>query len=138
MDETKRKWIHSWLKKASHDLGTARILIYAPEQYLDTAIYHCQQAAEKALKAYLSYHEIAFEKTHNLSALVDLCVDVNPEFQKYYDAADTLTPYATAFRYPGEFFEDEPDVEEVEEAFRLAKEIYDFVCQQLPPEVRNK
>jgi HEPN domain len=39
------------------------------EPYLDTAVYHCQQAAEKALKAFLTARDIAFEKTHNLVAL---------------------------------------------------------------------
>jgi HEPN domain-containing protein len=27
------------------------------EPYLDTAVYHCQQAAEKAIKAYLTYRD---------------------------------------------------------------------------------
>ena len=31
-------------------------------------MYHCQQAAEKAIKGYLTYHEVEFERTHNLVA----------------------------------------------------------------------
>ena len=35
-----------WLTKAAHDLQNARIVSAAPDGPLDTAIYHCQQAAE--------------------------------------------------------------------------------------------
>jgi HEPN domain-containing protein len=37
------------------------------DPYLDTAVYHCQQAVEKALKAFLTYHDTEFEKTHGIS-----------------------------------------------------------------------
>jgi HEPN domain-containing protein len=43
-----------WLVKAKHDLQTARIVSATPDGPLDTAIYHCQQAAEKALKGWLA------------------------------------------------------------------------------------
>ena len=52
MDETKRRLVQSWLKKALHDLAAARSLAEPDRPILDVAIYHCQQAAEKALKGY--------------------------------------------------------------------------------------
>ncbi len=70
MDEAKRQLVQSWLIKAQHDLATARKLAADPEPYLDTAIYHCQQAAEKAVKGFLVFHDEEFEKTHNLPLLV--------------------------------------------------------------------
>ncbi len=66
MNEEKRIEIQRWLIKSQRDLGSARRLMEGDEPYLDTAVYHCQQAAEKALKAFLTYHDIVFEKTHDL------------------------------------------------------------------------
>ena len=42
----------SWLIKAYHDLISAKKLAQDEEPVLDTAIYHTQQCAEKALKGY--------------------------------------------------------------------------------------
>lgn len=54
MDEAKKELVKSWLAKAQHDLGSAQLLANNANPYFDTAIYHCQQAAEKALKAFLA------------------------------------------------------------------------------------
>ena len=43
-----------WLAKAENDLASAKVLGSAPSPLLDTAIYHCQQAGEKALKSVLA------------------------------------------------------------------------------------
>ena len=57
MHEEKRTEVRNRLIKSQHDLGSARRLMEGDEPYLDTAVYHCQQAAEKALKAFLTYHD---------------------------------------------------------------------------------
>jgi len=48
MTDAKTQLVQSWLTKAQHDLASARVLSTAHPPLLDTAIYHCQQAAEKA------------------------------------------------------------------------------------------
>jgi len=53
MDEAKRELVAGWLAKARHDLDSARKLAAGDEPIFDTAIYHCQQAAEKPLKGLL-------------------------------------------------------------------------------------
>jgi len=63
----------AWLKKASSDLAAASILIHGEQKHLDVGSYHCQQAAEKAIKAYLTARETLFPKTHSLEQLLDLC-----------------------------------------------------------------
>jgi hypothetical protein len=47
MDDALHELTRAWLVKAQHDLATARKLSLGPDPLLDTAIYHCQQAAEK-------------------------------------------------------------------------------------------
>ena len=62
MDEAKRILINAWLLKAQRDLSAARRLSGDEDPFLDIAIYHCQQAAEKAIKAYLFSQDQRFEK----------------------------------------------------------------------------
>ena len=76
-----------------------------------------------------------FEKVHNLSVLLEYCADIDPAFRGLADAAADLTPYATAFRYPDEFFESEPDKEQFNQALGQAEQILQFVVQRLPKDV---
>jgi len=64
--------LRQWIIKGDHDLGTAKVTyLYIPE-YLDTVTFHCQQAVEKYLKAYLIFQKISFKFTHDLIYLLDL------------------------------------------------------------------
>ena len=62
----------------------------------DTAIYHCQQAVEKALKAMLVWHDDRITKSHDLTDLLESLLSFVPELEKYRDFAELLTPYARA------------------------------------------
>lgn len=62
MKEAKRQLVLSWLTKAQHDLAAAEVLSQSVLSLLDTAIYHCQQAAEKSLKGYLVFCDQEFEQ----------------------------------------------------------------------------
>lgn len=65
----------AWLYKAENDLKSARKLIENEPVLLDTAIYHTQQCAEKALKAYLAFKQQPVQRTHDVALLVELCAD---------------------------------------------------------------
>jgi len=56
----------AWMTKALHDLEVAQFVANATVPFLDVAIYHCQQAGKKALKAFLVHHSQPVEKTHDL------------------------------------------------------------------------
>ena len=128
--------VRVWLLKAHGDLHTAIQIGGLVDGHLDAGIYHCQQAAEKALKGYLLFHEVTFEKVHDLRKLIKQTETIEPGFQQYRDAAVVLTPYAAAYRYPGEFATLEPSREEFDEAVRQAQAIHDFVLNLLPKEAR--
>jgi len=134
MDEEKRDEIRKWLIKSQHDLGSARRLMEGEEAYLDTAVYHCQQAVEKALKAFLTYHDIEFEKTHDLTELLEVGVAIEPAFEPWRWVAEELTPYAVQFRYPTDVLE--PEQSEAEAALEHAQSFTEFISGLLPEEVR--
>lgn len=133
MVEARLELVQAWLAKALHDLGTARKAAADPDPILDTAVYHCQQAAEKSLKAFLTFHDVLFDKTHNLGALLAQVSAVDPSFMELADAAEMLTPYATLYRYPSDM--QEPSREEFHEAMERARDVFTFVVSKLPPEV---
>lgn len=117
-----------WLAKAQSDLATAKLLIKGSERYLDTGSYHCQQAAEKAIKAWLTAAEVVFAKTHSLEILVNLCLPSAPGLRQFFLHAIELTPFATEFRYPGDAFE--PSAEEAAHALALAEELTAWIASE--------
>lgn len=129
MDDAKLELVAGWLAKARHDLESASRLAAGPDPILDTAIYHCQQAAEKAIKGYLVYCDRVFDKTHDLNVLIKAALPFHPGFADWLEVGVELTPYATEYRYPGA---EDPDLEEYEQAFRSAARFLDFVLSLLP------
>ena len=61
--------------KANSDLKIVDIVLESNEKDIDFGIllFHLQQAAEKYLKAILSYNGIHFEKVHDISFLIEIC-----------------------------------------------------------------
>lgn len=130
MSGTKDELARNWLIKAKRDLLSARELAEADIPLLDTAAFHCQQAAEKAIKAFLLFHDVRFEKTHDIEVLVLQAIDVDPDFGVCLETASILTPFAVEFRYPGD--DVEPEADEYRDAFEAADSVYQFVLQKLP------
>jgi len=123
----------AWLKKASRDLAAARHSLSASPPFLEDAVFHSQQAAEKALKGFLMWHNVPFRKTHSLEELGEQCLDLDPSLKDLVDRAVPLTEYAWKFRYPGE--PEEPSREEAEEALTTAQELFEAILSRLPSEV---
>ena len=97
--------VAKWLELADLDYGVAEHLLdtYHPIP-VEIVCYHCQQAAEKAVKALILFFGIAnaIPKKHDISYLLDQVKGHITIDEKYYDYADTLTPYGVAVRYPNE------------------------------------
>ena len=100
--------VRRWLSRAQDDLLVARRLFedFHPKQ-LEISCYQCQQAAEKALKAYLISKEYEFPFTHDLVRLCQICLEFHEGFDDLLEDCADLSPYATQARYPNEIPIDE-------------------------------
>ena len=134
MDEAKRHLVRLWLSKAGSDLRSVRILGAAENAPLDTAVYHCQQAAEKALKGFLCFGDIPIRRTHDVEDLVRQAMALEPTFASVVADATVVKPYDVGFRYPSPVMPLEPARAEFDEALAAAQRIHDFVLSLLPPE----
>jgi HEPN domain-containing protein len=110
-------------------LRLARLAFSDPE-LSGLCAFHCQQAAEKALKAFLAWSNEPPFRTHDLPALLDRCLALEPAFVALQPVAETLDVYLTAGRYPDT--EPEPSSAEAEEAIQLAEQLLTFVGDRLP------
>lgn len=125
--------VRAWLRKARKDLRAARHDLTADPPFLGDVAFHCQQAVEKSLKAFLAWHEQRLLKTHSIEQLGRQVLRLAPGLEDSITQARRLTEYAWKFRYPGEI--EEPTRQEVDAALSLAQRIYDEVLSLLPPEV---
>lgn len=136
MGKTHNEIVLSWFAIAKRDLDSARRLTTDPDPYLDTAIYHYQQAAEKAVKGFLVFHNQDFPKTHDVRKVIAIAETIEPRFGAWLDAGELLTPFATAFRYTDDILE--PSQDEFDQALKSAADLYAFVLSLLPTETHPK
>lgn len=132
MDEAKRCIVQAWLVKALRDLASAQRLAKGDDPLLDTAAYHCQQAAEKATKAFLVFRDVRVRRTHDLEELIAEATALTPDYGRLTDAAKRITDYATLFRYPG--MQMEPTQAEYEQAYQDASEFVSVTLALIPDE----
>jgi HEPN domain-containing protein len=127
--KTKRELINSWIEKARKDLLSAEHELSFPDAVTETVCFHCQQAVEKYLKAYLVFLGVSFTKTHEIGELITKCENEDREISTLKEEADKLTDYAIEIRYPEEWIE--PTMEDAKEAFEIAKKIKVFVLNKI-------
>lgn len=94
-----REQAQLYLKKAAEDENLLDEVIESDRVSDEIFGFHCQQAAEKLLKALLSVKGIRFRKTHDLRELIDLLTDNASPVPPNLADIDSLTPYGTLFRY---------------------------------------
>jgi HEPN domain-containing protein len=99
----KIKDVMEWLQIADDDLDSAVLLNGAVRKHNEIICYLCAQAAEKYLKAYLTYQDIIPEKTHNLTFLNKLCIEKDNEFQNISSLCNILNRFANDIRYPHKY-----------------------------------
>ncbi len=87
------------LRLARRDLKTYELLKINGIDFVEPAKFHAQQCVEKSLKAVLSAKKIRFNRTHDLTELVDSLTVAG--FPPPFESSDLgkLNPYAVLFRY---------------------------------------
>jgi HEPN domain-containing protein len=134
MQPEKIEEVRSWLAKAQTDLRPAAVDLGTIPPLVEDVMFHCQQAAEKSLKAFLTAHDSPFRKTHDLDELAIACGRIDAALEREVDPARELTAFAWKFRYPGE--PAEPSREEAETVVSLAQKVYEAVRSRLPKETQ--
>ncbi len=124
----------AWYVKASSDLRASETDLAAQPPLVEDALFHCQQAVEKAMKGFLTWHDVAFRKTHDLVEIKGQCASLDLTLEPLLDRAAKLTEYAWKFRYPGKTLE--PSLEEARDTLALAREVFEAILARLPAEVR--
>ena len=125
--------VKAWFAKAFSDLRSAEIILAADPDDLptDTVCFHCQQAAEKYLKGFLTSMEMEYPLTHNLKALVEKAMTLDNTFAMILEKAESLTPYAVTIWYPDDLRL--PSREEAQSAFAIASEIKKLILLKVNP-----
>ena len=124
-----RKYYFQWLQKAIEDLTVVEHELSFPEEEIPTGAvcFHAQQCVEKLLKAFLVYHNKEFGRTHNIEFLIQLCSEIDNEFE-HLPCGD-LSFYAVEVRYPDDFYT--PSIEEAKVCYSLANNVKEFVFKKL-------
>jgi len=92
-----------WIEKAEGDFVLVQREVKVSEKpNYDAVCFHCQQCAEKYLKARLSEAAISFGKIHDLVSLLEQVLDIEPQWEKFRKDLAYLSDFAVSFRYPGE------------------------------------
>jgi len=125
--------VRSWLRKVETDLRSADADLAADPPIPEDVLFHSQQAVEKAIKAYLTLHQIPFRKTHDLRLLVKSCAAADESLGTELTDAVPLTAYAWRFRYPG--VEEEAGLEEARAALRIARDAVAAIAKRMPPQI---
>lgn len=76
-----------WFTKAANDLRAADHEFSAVPPLLDDIVFHCQQAAEKAMKGFLTWHNRPFRKTHSLEEIGEQCLAIDQTLKPLVDRA---------------------------------------------------
>lgn len=105
--------VQRWLDFAENDLAVAKHLLetFHPKP-LEIICYHCQQSAEKAIKAVYIALGIpgGIPKKHDLTFLLEQMKHRVAISDAMFDHADDLNSYSVIVRYPNEIQIDERKV----------------------------
>jgi len=98
--------VAEWVSKAEGDFATLERECRARRRpNHDAACFHAQQCAEKYLKARLVVADLPVPKIHNLTALLDRVLPVEPLWEVFRPTLAYLSVFAVAARYPGDSLE---------------------------------
>ncbi|HZH72540.1 MAG TPA: HEPN domain-containing protein [Mariniphaga sp.] len=123
MNKATINFIRQWLVKANEDLLVVHKLTEYEIVATSSVCFHCQQAVEKFLKAFLIANGVDIKKTHSIEYLLSECSEFDNEFTNI-DPKE-LSDFGVDVRYPGDMYV--PNEDETLQYKNLAFEIKYFV-----------
>ena len=126
-----------WIRFARMDIDAAQDL-YSSQQNprnrpIEIILYHCQQGAEKALKAYIVQHGPLAKSfhIHDMQVLRQTCAKWSTVFNnaRIIRHCAFLDPFSVVVRYPKHNFS--LDTSHATRGLNSAKRVFDFVCERL-------
>ena len=120
----------TWVKKSRKDLWRVEATLTLDPPDTEDCLFHCQQAAEKSLKAFLVWRDQPFRRTHDLVELTRQCTDLEPALISALHGIGPLTRFAWEFRYPGE--SEAPSMDQARDWLVKVKELLQAVEAWLP------
>ncbi|MDR1705439.1 MAG: HEPN domain-containing protein [Clostridiales bacterium] len=132
---SERDIINEWLQIAYEDYDTAQYLFQKPHRKpLEIICYHCQQSAEKSLKAFLCANNINIPRTHETGVLCRQCVELDETFFIFIEPCEELAIFATETRYPIRIEVDEITVRRnLQNTFKLYLFVSNILHSELNP-----
>jgi HEPN domain-containing protein len=94
------KLTREWVDKAENDLRAAQALHGADDHGHEVICFHCQQCAEKYVKAVLQEASVAIPRTHDLEELSLLVLPHHAEVRRFRRGLVLLSQFAVETRYP--------------------------------------
>ncbi len=123
---------YDWLDRSSEDLIAAKLLSEDDRCY-NLAAFHCQQAIEKALKAYILLKSNQLVDGHNLMWLCRQAKKYDKGFHQWFDESADLNQCYIETRYPADL-EQEITYKKVRNFYRMAKEMYTYIFEEIDRE----
>ena len=122
-----------WFAKARQDLKTAKHLHPIEADFYSGIVFHCQQCAEKAIKGFLTFHNVRVLKTHDMDKLLSFTVGIDPEISVKFSKIRVFTKYAVEYRYPdAEMNLPSLDDLAVTDALKIAEDILNYLSDSIP------
>lgn len=121
--------VQQWLMKAENDLLSADNNLSSENTPFDVVCFHCQQAAEKYLKAFLIANDKQYPFSHDLLLLLEKIIDFDSSFEELRNYLIILMPYAVEVRYPDMFYE--PTRDDAIEARESAEFVKNWLIKKI-------
>ena len=123
------KRYYDWLYHAYQDILAVKLLIDDKRLY-EQVVFHCQQAAEKSLKAFLLYKTRRLFDGHNLTWLCKQAAMLDSEFTLWLEKSTTLNRFYIETRYPADI-PSNVTREFAESTLKSTDQLVDSVCDRI-------
>jgi len=128
-----KKQVENWLLLADKDISAAGILLKNEYPLTNIVAFHCQQAIEKYLKAFLIEKDIPVIKTHDLIKLNSMVNEVT-NFGLDEKELITINEVYIESRYPGELGlipDGMPSFKQAKGFFEFAEKVKNLIKKEI-------